>query len=156
MRNRLCIAFFVVSCILLSACGRGSAAGIERVLREDKATGAGATSVAQVAERMRAIDFDGCPNDFRAAYLAHIHAWEMMAMVESQAAALKAEDESGAAMMESFIRGFLGDPFGKANESAQAENQLQRDYRTAAQQVKFTFDHVEEVAVAHGARLPRK
>jgi hypothetical protein len=127
---------------------------IERVLAADKGTTAGATSVAQVVNRMRAIDTAGCPNDFRAAYLAHIHAWEMMADVEKDAIALKADSESGATLVESFIRGFLGDPFGKANEIQAAQTQLQRNYQAANQQIKSTFHRVEEVAVLHGVTLP--
>jgi tRNA A37 threonylcarbamoyladenosine dehydratase len=37
-----------------------------------------------------------------------------------------------------------------------AQNQLQRSYKEAAQQVRLTFGRVEEVAVAHGASLPTR
>ena len=103
-------------CLLAAGCGQNrSVAAIERVLQADKGTSQ-ATSVAEVVSRMRAIDMTDCPNDFKAAYLAHIHAWESMAIVERKAIALKNESESTGAMVEAFIRGVLLDPFGKANE----------------------------------------
>lgn len=132
------------------------AARIEVVLQHDATASAGAKSAAEVVTRMRAIDLAGCPNDFKSAYVAHIHAWETMADVEREAAALKADSESGAALVESFIRGFLGDPFGKVNEVSAAQNQLQRNFQTASQQIRDSFHRVEELAVSHGANLPKR
>ena len=129
---------------------------IEQVMKQDAVCNQGAKSVADVVSRMRAIDTSTCPNDFRAAYLAHLHAWDMMADVEQGAIALKNESESAGMMVESLIRGFLGDPFGKASEVMDAQGQLQKKYKEAAEQVKMTFHRVEEIAVAHGARLPAK
>jgi hypothetical protein len=131
-------------------------ANIERVLREDAETTKGANSVAQVVSRMAAINTSRCPNDFRAAFLAHIHAWKMLAEVEKEAIVLKANNESGATFVESLIRGFLGDPFGKANEIIAAGNQVQWKYQAACQEIRLTYNRVEEIAVAHGANLPRK
>ena len=133
-----------------------AAARIEFVLQQDVKAPVGAQSAAEVVTRMRAIDLVGCPNDFKAAYVAHIHAWERMADVEREVAAHKADSESGADLVESFIRGFLGDPFGKAIEDAAAGNQLQRSYQAAGQQIRDTFHRVEEVAVVHGANLPQR
>lgn len=132
------------------------AARIEVVLQHDATASAGAKSAAEVVTRLRAIDLAGCPNDFKSAYVAHIHAWETMADVEREAAALKADSESGAALVESFIRGFLGDPFGKVNEVSAAQNQLQRNFQTASQQIRDSFHRVEELAVSHGANLPQR
>ena len=155
MHTRLSMALLVVVCCLLPSCG-GETASIERVLKEDAKTMDSATSIVQVVDRMRAIDLKGCPRDFTVAYVSHVHAWELMAMVESEAAAQRADNASGAALLESALRGFLGDPFGKANEMIASENKLQRDYREALQQVKLTYDRVENTAVAHGARLPKR
>lgn len=132
-----------------------AAAQIESVLQQDAAASAAAKTVIEVVSRMRAIDLTGCPNDFKSAYLAHIHAWELMVDVEREAAAFKADSESGAALVESFIRGFLGDPFGKVNEISAAQNQLQKNFQTASQQVRDSFHRVEELAVSHGANLPK-
>lgn len=129
-------------------------ASIERVLRQDATTTQGTRSVAEVVARMRAIDTSGCPNDLRAAYLAHIHAWELMGDVEREAIAFKAEANSDGVMIESFIRGLLGDPLGKATELKSAETYLQRRYQAADLQVKQTFHRVEELAILHGGRLP--
>jgi len=128
---------------------------IESVLQQDATTSGGAQSAADVVARMRAIDLTGCPNDFKSAYVAHIHAWELMADVQRDAVAHRADSESGSAMVEALIRGFMGDPFGKANEIVTAENQLQRSYQTALQQIRATFHRVEELAVTHGANLPK-
>ena len=140
---------------LINADGRPTAATeIEEVMKHDATCNQGAKSVAEVVSHMRAIDTSTCPNDFRAAYLAHVHAWDMMADVEQEATALKNESESAAMMVESFIRGFIGDPFGKTTEIIDAQGQLQKKCKEAAEQVKLTFHRVEEIAVAHGARLP--
>jgi phosphate uptake regulator len=80
----------------------------------------------------------------------------MMADVEQEAIALKNESESAGMMVESFIRAFLGDPFGMASEIINAQGELQKKFKEAAQQVKLTFHRVEEIAVAHGARLQAK
>lgn len=128
---------------------------IESVLQQDVAASVGAQSASAVVTRMRSIDLAGCPSDFKSAYVAHIHAWELMAQVEGEAAAHRAENEVGAVMVESFIRGFLGDPFGKVNELTTAEDQLQRNAQSAGQQIRDTFHRVEEIAVAHGANLPK-
>ncbi len=57
---------------------------IERVLAEDSKTAPGATSVVEVVTRMRAIDLNGSPHDFSAAYLAHIHAWKKWQMLSER------------------------------------------------------------------------
>lgn len=79
-----------------------------------------------------------------------------MAGVEQRAIALKADSESAGTYVESFIRGFLGDPFGKAGEIMSASDQLQRDFQTASQQIRETYNHVQDIAVAKGAKLPKK
>ena len=129
---------------------------IESVLKQDRTTGTGSRSVLEVVNRMRAINTSECPNDFAAAYVSHIHAWEAMVEVERQAIAFKADREGAGDFVEGFIRGFCGDPLGKANEFRDAKTQLQSNYQAAREQVKQTFNHVEEVAVGYGAQLPKR
>jgi hypothetical protein len=129
---------------------------IENVMQQDAATTTGANSVAEVVNRMRAIDMSGCPNDFREAYLGNIHAWEAMAVVEQQAKQFADENNSIGTYVESFVRGMMMDPFGKANEIKQTQNQLQQDYNSAQQQIRQTFNQVEEIAVGYGANLPKR
>lgn len=133
---------------------RSEAMEIEQVLEQDARCKQGATSIAEVVGRMKAIDTSACPNDFRAAYLAHLHAWEAMADLEQEAIALKKEHESVGTMLEGFIRGLLGDPFGKAREIMDARGDLQKKIKEADKQIKLTFQRVQEIAVAHGARVP--
>lgn len=148
--------FNLVLLVLLGGCGSSDAPSIESVLQADSTTTTGATSVADVVNRMRAIDLSKCPKDFAAAYVAHIHAWELLADVEQQGRAYDANFNSGGAMVESFLRGFIGDPFGKTNESIAARNQLVTNYNSAQQQIKQTFQRVEELAVSHGAKMPKR
>jgi len=129
---------------------------IERVLAADKGTTTGVRSVAEVVARMRAISLAGCPTEFSSAYLAHIHAWESVAVVERKAIALKNESESTGALVEAFIRGVLLDPFGKANEIKAEFRHLQAEYEVANREVKQTFHKVEQIAVAQGATLPSR
>ena len=134
----------------------GINSAIESVLQQDATTTAGVNSVEEIVSRMRAIDISGCPNDFRSAYIDHVHAWEAMANVEQQAIQLKNESNSAGAYVEAFVRGFMLDPFGKSNEEMQAQNQLQREANSAKQQIIQTWNQVEGVAVANGAILPKR
>lgn len=127
---------------------------IERVLQEDARTNPGAPSVAEVVDRMRRIDLAGCPQDFRAAYVAHIHAWERFAAVERQAIALQSHRQSGEAFAEWLVRSAMGDPYGKIHESLEADRQLQQHVQEAKQQIQSTFQRVEALAIGYGAKLP--
>jgi hypothetical protein len=131
-------------------------AEITSVLEQDRQANTGAQSVADVVRRMRAIDLNGCPDDFRVAYHKHIEAWEMMASVEANVRAFQNQNDPASVVVESFVRGFLADPFGKANELKAAQNQLQREYQDALRQVHATWDEVEDSAARHGAKLPQK
>lgn len=129
---------------------------IETVLREDARAPKGAISVAGIVERMRDIDLSRCPEDFRLAYLDHIHAWESMRDVERDAIAFRNEANSDGVMVESFIRGMLGDPLGKAKEIGAAQSELQREYQAARSEIRESFGRVEDIAVQNGANLPRQ
>ena len=142
--------------LALSFTGSNETRSIEQALAQDSRTSDNAQTVAEVVVRMRAIDLSHCPNDFKSAYLAHIHAWESVAQAQQKAAAFEANNPAGGVLIESFIRGFLGDPMGKANEMNAGQSELRRRFQAASDEVKATFNHVEEVAVAHGAKLPQK
>jgi len=128
---------------------------IERVLQEDARAPRGAESVAEIVSRMRDIDTSGCPDDFRLAYMNHIHAWESMRQVESDAIAFKKAANSDGVAVEAFIRGMLGDPLGEANKIEAVQTELQREYQAAHSEIKATFNRVEDIAVQNEADLPR-
>lgn len=152
MRSMINYFSLVFVTILFSGCGSlNERQSIEKVLKANKESQNEATSVASVVSQMRAIDFSGCPNDFKAAYIAHIHAWESLAEVEKADQSFQSNNDTGSVMLESFIRGFLGDPFGKSNEIRESQNQIERAALNAAQQIRSTFNRIEEIAVLHGA-----
>lgn len=156
--KQLSFVIAIAASISLAGCGAMTANkrrnAIQRVLDQNARVTDNATSVAQIVSRMRAIDCSNCPSDFRQAYVTHIHAWEMLASVETQAKQYGTNYFSGEAMIESFIRGAMGDPFGKAQEAIAAKNQLQQSYQYATNQIKLTLNRVEEIAVGYGASLP--
>jgi hypothetical protein len=146
----------VLGLLLLVGCGRSSSAiPIEAVLAADAQSQIGATTVADVVGKLRAIDLTACPNDFREAYLAHIHAWELMLQVENELVQFNANFNSGTAYLEAFVRGFLLD-FGMAGEAIAAENDLRAKQQQAAAEIGSTFRKVEQLAVKYGAFLPAK
>ncbi len=124
---------------------------IQSVLSKNAKTSSGASSVADVVVRMKAIETSGCPNEFRVAYLSHIKAWETMAVVQQQAIELKNDHSSGGSYVDAFIRGAILDPFGKPNEVRAAGGELGNQAEEANQQMRATFNQVEQVAEAYGA-----
>jgi outer membrane murein-binding lipoprotein Lpp len=145
----------LMACLLLSGCSNNYAANIERVLKQDQGTTQKATSVATVVARKRAINLDGCPQDFTLAYIAHINAWESLLAVEEEAKAFDANFNSGEAMIEAFLRGMVFD-FGILSEARAAQDRLRANYQKALAEIRQTFHRVEEIAVKHGAKLPKK
>jgi hypothetical protein len=157
MRLTSAVVLAGFACFTLAGCGKSrSTAAIERVLQADKGTTTEVRSATEVVRRMEAIDMTDCPNDFKAAYLAHIYAWKSVATVEWKAVALKNEAESTGTMVEAFVRGFFLDPFGKSNELRAEFRHLQAEYDAAHNEVKQTFLKVEQIAIGHGADLPKK
>jgi hypothetical protein len=155
MARILLAATALMACLLLSGCRNNYAANIERVLKQDQRTTQNATSVATVVARMRAINLDGCPQDFRLAYIAHIHAWESLLVVEEEAKAFDANFNSGEAMIEAVLRGMVFD-FGMLDEARAAQNRLRANYLKALTEIQQTYHRVEQIAVKHGAKLPKE
>ena len=138
--------------------GSASAAtvlSIEKVLREDQQTNDNVENTADVVSRMRSIDLSSCPGDFRVAYMKHIHAWECMLAVERQAATFENDYNSGGAFLEAFLRGMFFD-FGIVDEADRELQSLRANYDRTINQIRDTFQHVETVAVTHGARSPSR
>jgi hypothetical protein len=128
---------------------------IERILAEDGKTTTGATSIAEVVARMRAIDLDGCPRDFSSAYFAHIHDWERFSDVERELAAFHQRYNSGGAMLESFLRGLIFD-FGMVGEAAAAQQKLRTSDSSASGEERSSFQRVEQVVCLMGPHRGRK
>ncbi|MCA9092494.1 MAG: hypothetical protein KDA68_03330 [Planctomycetaceae bacterium] len=129
------------------------AASISRVLAEDRQQSAEAQNFEEIPQKMRRIDLSGCPNEFKAAYLAHIHAWEAAVQVLIEAKQFQKQSNSSDAFVESMLRSFMGDPFGKIHEVMQTNQELQRRYQTAHEGIQTSYHRVEELAVLFGAQL---
>ena len=97
---------------------------IERILRADNVD-TSRLGAREVAEAIAAIERGRAPDDFWAAYQAHVRAWEQLADAEEKGAK---DFETG---------------FGGTGEVAKA-----------ARAIDFTFDQVERIARDYGARLP--
>jgi hypothetical protein len=129
---------------------------IRSVLEQDRATSTSSSSIADIAAKMRAIDLSNCPADFQDAYIAHTQDWERLANWEQQAIGFNKNYVSGGAMVESMVRGFLGDPFGKTNEGFAEQNRLQAIHQQLNTEIQRSFQQVELVARKHGVALPSK
>ena len=150
--------YFVVVAILVvlgTAGCNGQARAIENVLQADKGTSPNAKSIGEVVTRMRAIDGSKCPKEFQSAYLTHIHAWERGAQWERRATEFHKNSAEPSQFVESFVRGFLGDPLGKMNEVNAARTEFEREAQAIQKEIQQTFQDVEKVALKYGAKLPQ-
>ena len=128
---------------------------IESLLQADRGNSTGATSISDVVKRMRAIDSSRCPKDFQSAYLTHIHAWERALQLEQRALEFQKSNSETTLFVESFVRGFLGDPLGKMNEVNAVKSDFAREVQTVQKEIQQTFHEVEKVALKYGAKLPQ-
>lgn len=101
---------------------------IERILEADNLD-TSRLSTRDVLEAMRAIPRGRAPDDFWAAYRAHVRAWERFAAAEARLEALQG---------------------GKSGDAAAAIAAMQE----ADLAIETTFDEVERIARRYGARIP--
>jgi len=135
-------------------------ANIERVIAYDKSLSDATKdteedmlgTVRSYVMALRRIDFSGCPDDFRQAYLKHIHAWDKMIPALEQTQLHKMESESIGAFIEGLIRGLVFD-FGMLEEDKQARNAIIERIQSAQEAVQNTWHKVEEIAVHYGAQV---
>lgn len=149
------IASTLLVCLLVPSCGNNYAANIEAVLQQDQSSPENAESIQAVVDRMRAINLDGCPKEFISAYLAHIHAWESLLLVEQEAMAFSNKFTTTNAMVSAFMRGLVFD-FGIITEESDARTRLNDNYLKAVALMKQTHHRVEEIAIVYGAKTSRK
>ena len=123
---------------------------ISRVLAEDADTLSNARTYLEVFEKMNSINLEGCPGDFCQAYLAHYHAWEYMVSFEREARAYDTNFNSVEAFAEAYVRGALGDPFGKMNEAIVEKNRLRENFQYGIDMIRKTHDRVKEIAAKYG------
>lgn len=139
----LVVGLFVVILVGIAIFGGSDKSAIESVLAQDARTTDGATSVAQIVQRMQSIDTSDCPADFREAYYRHAKAWEGLAEQ------IASEPQSGGeAFLSGFLRGLQGDFTGGVGDMMDARNYW-------SHQIKTTFTEVEAIAIKHGAKLPK-
>ncbi len=163
-QHRFLTTLFTLSVyFILPGCRASPASRIEAVLKQNHAVLdqmiASFSQGDQFAElsrsELRAINTDGCPNDFRAAYLAFVYAWDDLAAAKRRYLEFQGQSTAPAVIIESAIRGAFGDPFGKTAELLSDQQQLQQQHALAGQRVETAWHRVEEIAILHGARLPR-
>ena len=152
-------AFWILSLLLgfpFSLIAQESEAeAIERVLRSDRQISQEATAEAEQKihpeivlknqiQRMRQIDLEGTPLDFREAYVKHIHAWE--GVQEELSAQLWAN-------WNNLLFGVFGLFIGQPEVAAQGLTPFLSDQGLNMSAVKSTREKVELIAVRHGANI---
>ncbi len=123
---------------------------IEKALHEDALIGKDPTAGHTAA--MRQVDMSDCPQEFRVAYMNHIHAWDEAAAV-GQAKTKLDNEEDGAA-----VGGILASLFGADatpwSDHVRAQEEVQRLAGVAAGDIKSTWQQIEVLAAKYGAQMP--
>lgn len=124
---------------------------IEKALHEDALTGKDPTPGHVAA--MRQVDISDCPQEFRTAYMNHIHAWDEAAAV-AQAKAKLDHDEDAAAFAGALASLFNSDatPW---SDHLRAEQEAERLTAVASKDIASTWQEIENLAGKYGARLPQ-
>ncbi len=120
---------------------------IQKALHEDSLTGQDPT--AGHAEAMRRVDLSGCPQDFRDAYLKHVHAWDEKVAVHQAKAEL--DDQAGADLTMGVLAGLFGSDATPIGDHVQKEQELDRLDDVADNDIEITWRNVQDVALQYGA-----
>ena len=121
--------------LVVSGCGRSSGDALNEAQGELLRVVSTDAGPVEWARGIRAIDLTGCPQDYREAVLAAVAACEecVLADAENQRFQQRQSGELASNMVESFVRGAAGDPYGRAVE-------VVGDHRRAEQSLRRTYD----------------
>ena len=130
-----------------------SKAAIEKVLKQDSFTSFNQESINSIIRNMRQINLADCPNDFSAAYIEHIHAWGEVVTYEEEVELAKGRMNSYSVLAESFVRGLTFDATVVSEANDEIE-ELQKKGVAISARIRRSFETVQDIAIAHGAKLP--
>jgi UDP-N-acetylenolpyruvoylglucosamine reductase len=124
---------------------------IEKALHEDALTGTAPTSAHTAA--MRKVDVTDCPQEFRVAYMNHIHAWDERAAVNQ--AKVKLDSEEDPAALAGMIASLFGSDAEPWGDHVRAEQEARRLEAIASSDLHSTWQEVERIASKYGAQVPQ-
>lgn len=129
------------------------AGSIQVVLQQDVPLETGSETVDERIQRLKSIKMDGCPTDFRLAYLNYIHAWEALSDVQRDMSDLRRQQKQNetADTIDAISRWFKLDFTSKAQELDAPRQELYKKGKMAYQRIKEEHDEVEKLAVKYGA-----
>jgi|GEM_PF-3105091 len=132
------------------------APAITTVLQQDAALAPAANGDASIiAEGMRQIDLSGCPGDFSRAYVEHLHEWEKAAEIQKLLAMVRSDDNVYGAMIATGLQKLFKSDANALVDALEQERALVQALLEARQQIKATFNVVENIAAGYGATLPK-
>jgi hypothetical protein len=157
-----------VGAVLVTGCNTSPSGRIEQVLREDKKVGelmktltpekftsnedleGYRNTIRTCVEAQKKINISKCPADFQQAYIAHIRAWEDLAMVISGHPRMQT-GLSG--ILTGILRGLNGDLTGGALELEGEFKAWGKEVQAAEAKLVQSWRNVEDIAMRHGANL---
>jgi hypothetical protein len=155
MRRSVIILIFSVFVLAISGCEDIQNAiyksAIEKALHEDALTGKAPTP--EHAAAMRQVALNDCPQDFRVAYMNHIHAWDETAAVNQ--AKVKIDNEEDAAALGGALATLFDSDATPWSDHLRAQQEIVRYEKLAATNVATTWQEVETIASKYGARVPQ-
>lgn len=123
---------------------------IKRVLNDDK--NCSSSSYIQQYEKMRAISLEGCPPNFKTAYLKHLAAWRRGSLLEAEIKSFDNRWNSNEKMLECFLRGLVFD-LGPIDEMNQEITQLRNEARVVSNEISATFTECLSIASEYGVDI---
>ncbi len=156
MRNTTLLMSVCVSLSLLASTGCENLhrakykAAIEKALHENALTGAEPTDLH--ASAMRKVDLSDCPDDFRAAYVKHIHALEAKSKVRQAHAELDHESDADAEIVAGTLAALFGTYDTPWRDQVAAVKELDKLEWGATAEAGATLREIDEVASRYGAR----
>ena len=126
-------------------------------LRNNNSTPAPASIVSQYTTALRNISYADVPNEFHYAYMEHIHAWESMQVVLQ-----RKPDKGDLSMLIGLVAAVSGPVqmavpalLGGAKTADRNSRQVDEEKRAASEQIRFSWNKIELLAVKHGTKLPQ-
>ena len=126
---------------------------ITSVLHQDASVVATGIYYDRVA-KMRMFDLSKCPNDFSAAFVDHIHAWERAAEIQRALKRFESDDNIQTVLATAFWQKLFGSDEDAFRDAKVVDAKLKSALGDANENISNTYDKVEHIAATYGATLP--